>query len=51
MNWVRADADYFQTSMFIIRNEANTNALSGVSLFMSSGNITSGTATMYGIKS
>tara|TARA_R100000655_G_scaffold109707_1_gene165058 strand:- start:231 stop:836 length:606 start_codon:yes stop_codon:yes gene_type:complete len=51
INQVRADAAYFQTKIFIIRNEANTNALSGVSLFMSSGNITSGTATMYGIKS
>ena len=45
-----ADAAVFQTVDFVVRFEGNTAALSGITLYFSSGNITTGVLKLYGIK-
>ncbi len=50
VDWTSADASVFQTVDFVVRFEGNTAALSGITLYFSSGNITTGVLKLYGIK-
>ena len=49
VDWISADPAYFQFTDFVVRFEGNTSALSGITLYFSSGNITTGVLKLYGI--
>ncbi len=50
LNFVGDNQTIFQTTDTIVRFEGNTTALSGITLYFSSGNITTGVLKLYGIK-